>query len=187
MPKAIAYRRRMTMPTIDWLVSRIEIMPNACWEWRNIAGKPNKRRPVVKIRGKQQYLSRWVYEEFVGPLKGLIVCHKCDNGSCINPEHLFLGTYKDNTQDAISKGRMWQLYDKEIHAKVGKQLRWRKAWNTGKPMPYKTKQKLRKANLGKKRTEAQRLNYSKGARLRERQLKRRGFIRKIDQHGRFTR
>lgn len=37
---------------------------------------------------------------------GKIVCHHCDNPSCIKPEHLFAGTYKANTQDAVSKNRM---------------------------------------------------------------------------------
>ena len=46
------------------------------------------------------------FEFYVGPIPNLIlVCHSCDNPSCINPEHLFLGSPKDNTQDMIKKQR----------------------------------------------------------------------------------
>ena len=39
-------------------------------------------------------------------IKGLVVRHKCDNPRCINPEHLEIGTHKDNSQDAINRNRV---------------------------------------------------------------------------------
>ena len=47
------------------------------------------------------------YEVHKGPIpEGMLVCHHCDNRKCINPDHLFVGTVKDNVQDALAKGRL---------------------------------------------------------------------------------
>ena len=48
---------------------------------------------------------RMSYQTFKGPIpKGKFVCHSCDNKICCNPEHLWVGTAKDNSQDAKRKG-----------------------------------------------------------------------------------
>lgn len=59
----------------------------------------NKNRKPLKIH-------RLIYEQHNGQIpRGLVVMHKCDNRSCINIEHLKLGTQKDNILDMMRKGR----------------------------------------------------------------------------------
>ena len=61
----------------------------------------------IVIRGENFRAHRLQWERYNGPIpKGLFVCHKCDVRSCINPEHLFLATNRENILDASRKGRM---------------------------------------------------------------------------------
>lgn len=77
---------------------------NGCWIWNS---KKNKAGyGLIKIDGSYKRAHRVSYELFIGEIPdGLLVCHKCDVRECINPDHLFIGTHKENTQDMISKGR----------------------------------------------------------------------------------
>lgn len=75
-----------------------------CWEW--LGGKDWDGYGMFWFINRNIRAARYSYEQHVAKIpKGLLVCHKCDNPSCVNPHHLFLGTAKDNTLDMISKNR----------------------------------------------------------------------------------
>jgi len=75
---------------------------NGCWEWDGTIRTGYGR---FYKDGKMQTAHRVSYEIHVGSTEGLLVLHKCDNKSCVNPEHLFLGTQKDNVRDMVRKNR----------------------------------------------------------------------------------
>lgn len=62
--------------------------------------------PQVQHKRQTTPAHRKIYEECFGEIPhNLVVRHKCDNRLCVNPEHLEIGTYKDNNHDAIKRGR----------------------------------------------------------------------------------
>lgn len=74
-----------------------------CWEWQGARTEKGYGRLSINNRDKRAHRVAW--ELTYGPIpQGLLVCHHCDNPSCINPNHLFIGTHQDNINDAIKKG-----------------------------------------------------------------------------------
>lgn len=66
-------------------------------------------RPRKSVGRRSMSAARWVYMQHHGltsdQLAGLVVRHTCDNGRCVNPQHLIVGTQADNVKDSIDRGR----------------------------------------------------------------------------------
>lgn len=80
--------------------------PNECWNWNAKARHPYGYGRMTAGRGVnlKAHQIAWALEN--GPIPdGMLICHDCDNPSCCNPSHLFLGSQTDNMGDAKAKGR----------------------------------------------------------------------------------
>lgn len=77
---------------------------DGCWEWQALKTPTGYGRFCI---GSKWYLAHrvaYAIHNRVDP-DVLLVCHKCDNPACVNPDHLFLGEHVDNIRDMMSKGR----------------------------------------------------------------------------------
>lgn len=88
----------------DHLYNHVKLIPNSfCWEWT----KSNDGRYGLFHKGKPNQKAHRVSWELHNESipKGMCICHTCDNPLCVNPDHLFIGTMKDNMQDMVAKER----------------------------------------------------------------------------------
>lgn len=79
-----------------------------CWLWTGVkAGSNGYGQFWFYHKGKRVKPGAHIFSYVIhfGSLRGLLVLHKCDNPLCVNPNHLFLGTQKDNVRDMMAKGR----------------------------------------------------------------------------------
>jgi hypothetical protein len=80
--------------------------PNAgdCWLW---IGAFRNDYGAIRVNGNVEYAHRASWCIYRGEIpEGMILMHSCDNTACVNPDHLSLGIHKENTADAINKGRL---------------------------------------------------------------------------------
>jgi hypothetical protein len=85
---------------------------DGCWNFTGCKdklgyGKVNIKGQYLAHRAAFLIVNGWIPHD-------KLICHKCDNPSCINPSHLFVGTDLDNTLDAMKKGRKF-IPDNHLH------------------------------------------------------------------------
>lgn len=96
--------RKATQLTPEWVESKTMVSDRGCWEWIGPFRSDGYGNASVKNKSISAHRASWV-AHFGSIPEGLCVLHKCDNRKCINPDHLFLGTYQDNQDDCTRKGR----------------------------------------------------------------------------------
>lgn len=104
---------KLKISPIERFRAKYEIDPiSGCYNWT--AAKYKNGYAAFRHNTKKTCCShRWIYEYLNGPIpEGLEVRHMCHNRSCVNPEHLLLGTHQDNMDDMVKSGRSIKLAHK---------------------------------------------------------------------------
>lgn len=79
--------------------------PDECWEWQGNRDLNGYGRIWVDGRSPRASRVAWELENGCAFPAGMLACHTCDNPPCVNPRHIFVGTYRDNQRDASAKKR----------------------------------------------------------------------------------
>lgn len=99
---------KVTARQVSCFDAKVFPEPNSgCWLWTGAGAKSkNGIYGKARIAGKSISAHRISWMIYRGSIPdGINVCHRCDNPSCVNPDHLFLGTQSDNMSDMHAKGR----------------------------------------------------------------------------------
>lgn len=101
-------QRKHRYSVMERFLAKISVdATTGCWVW--IAARLHHGYGQFGFNGKSGKATHAAWKLFKGPIAdGLCVLHKCDNTSCVNPDHLYLGTQADNARDRHARGRAMQ-------------------------------------------------------------------------------
>ena len=122
---------------LAWLKTNAIEIPSGCLEWIGMLHNVGYGA-VCRHVDKSCYAHRAMYRLAVAEIPaGLYVCHKCDNRKCINPDHLFLATCRENIKDMQTKGRNswgWVSNEENPNCKYSNEIvsQIRKEYSEGK-------------------------------------------------------
>lgn len=111
-------------------MSKWRLSESGCWEWQEYL---YHGYGAFSLKNKPHRAHRISYQLFRGPTpKSLMVCHRCNNKRCVNPDHLYLGTSRNNVDDAIRDGLVAKGSDVATSKLTENQVNeMRRLWRTG--------------------------------------------------------
>ena len=97
--------------------SKVLKIEDGCWLWQG--AKKHDGYGLLNRLGKMKLAHRYSWELANGPIpEGKYALHHCDNPACVNPEHMYLGSKKDNARDKILRGRDTTRGEGNIHSRL---------------------------------------------------------------------
>ena len=140
----------------DRFLQKFDCPGEDCWQWK--ASVNDSGYGMLMLAGIPRRAHRLAWLFFRGDIPaGLLVLHQCDNPACCNPDHLYLGTYRDNMLDCIRRGRYrngkeLQTHCIRGHPLSGDNLEFRKGHRRCRRCNYLRHAQWRKTKRGRELT-----------------------------------